>query len=80
MNPNARLRDPLTADDVLASPYEVAPLHRAEVCLVTDGAGAVVVTSPERAADLRATPVEVLGTGYAQSHSLLVSEMPDAVM
>jgi acetyl-CoA acetyltransferase len=77
MNPNARLRDPLTADDVLASPYEVAPLHRAEVCLVTDGAGAVVVTSTERAADLRATPVSVLGTGYGQTHSLLISEMPD---
>lgn len=77
MNPDARLRDPLTVADVLASPYEVEPLHRAEVCLVTDGGGAVVVTSAERAADLRQPPVYILGTGVGQSHSLLIGEMPD---
>jgi acetyl-CoA acetyltransferase len=77
MNPNAKLRDPITVDDVLASPYEVAPVHRAEACLVTDGGGAVVVTSAARAADLRQPPVFVLGAGCAQTHSLLIAEMPD---
>lgn len=77
MNPDAKLRDPLTIDDVLASPYEVAPLHRADCCLVTDGAGAVVVTSAERAADLRSRPAYVLGAATRQDHSLMVGEMPD---
>lgn len=77
MNPDARLQDPITVDDVLASPFEVDPLHRAEVCLVTDGAGAIVLTRADRVADLRHEPVSILGSGYAQSHSLLISEMPD---
>ncbi|MEZ5144998.1 MAG: acetyl-CoA acetyltransferase [Acidimicrobiales bacterium] len=76
MNPRARLRDPITVDDVLASPYEASPLHKLECCLVTDGAGAVVLTSAERAADLRRPPVHVLGTGTAHTHSM-ISEMPD---
>ena len=77
MNPNAKLREPITIDDVLASPYEVAPVHRPEVCLVTDGGGACVITSAARARDLRHPPVYVLGAGSAQTHSLMISEMPD---
>jgi acetyl-CoA acetyltransferase len=77
MNPNAKLREPITVDDVLASPYEVAPVHRTEVCLVTDGGGACVVTSAARARDLRHPPVYILGAGSAQTHSLMISEMPD---
>lgn len=77
LNPNAKLRDPITVDDVLASPYEVEPLHRAEVCLVTDGGGAIVITRAERAVDLRQPPVYILGTGVGQTHSLLIGEMPD---
>ena len=52
MNPRARLQDPITVDDVLASPIEASPLHKLDCCLVTDGAGAVVLTSAERARDL----------------------------
>ena len=77
LNENARLREPITIDDVLASPFEVEPVHRAEVCLVTDGGGACVVTSTARARDLRRPPAYVLGAGSAQTHSLMISEMPD---
>src|SRR5438105_532446 len=66
----------ITVDDVLASPYEVAPVHRAEACLVTDGGGAVVVTTAARTADLRNPPIFVLGAGCAQTHSLLIAECP----
>ena len=52
MNPNARYRDPITIDDVLASPMQASPLHLLDCCLVTDGAGAFVMTSAERARDL----------------------------
>ena len=75
-NPRARLRDPITIDDVLASPMEATPLHKLDCCLVTDGAGAVVMTSADRARTLRRPPVLVLGTGTCHTHSM-ISQMPD---
>lgn len=75
-NPRARLRDPITVDDVLASPVEASPLHKLDCCLVTDGAGAVVLTSAERARDLARPPVLVLGAGTCHTHSM-ISRMPD---
>jgi acetyl-CoA acetyltransferase len=76
MNPKARHRDPITIDDVLNSPMETTPLHRLDCCLVTDGAGAFVMTSAERARDLRKPPVYVLGAGTCHDHSM-ISQMPD---
>jgi acetyl-CoA acetyltransferase len=76
MNPRASLREMITIDDVLASPMTASPLHKLDCCLVTDGAGAVVVTSAERAADLRQRPAYVLGAATAHSHSM-ISQMPD---
>jgi len=75
-NPRARYRDPLTIEDVLASPYQVAPLHLLDCCLVTDGAGAFVMTSAERARSLRKPPVYVLGAATATDH-VVISQMPD---
>ncbi|HZP41557.1 MAG TPA: acetyl-CoA acetyltransferase [Candidatus Binatia bacterium] len=75
-NPRAMMRDPLTVDDVLASRMIAWPLHLLDCCLVTDGGGAVVVTSAERARDLPKKPVYVLGTGEASTH-VMVSQMPD---
>lgn len=76
MNPRANQRDPITIDDVLASPMHASPLHKLDCCLVTDGAGAVVLTSAERAADLAGPPVYVLGAGTSHSHAM-ISQMPD---
>jgi acetyl-CoA acetyltransferase len=76
MNPRARLQDPITVDDVLASPMQASPLHKLDCCLVTDGAGAVVLTSAERARTLRKPPALVLGTGTCHTHGM-ISEMPD---
>lgn len=66
-NPRAARPDLLTVDDVLASPMIAWPFRRLECCLVTDGGGAIVLTSKERAADLdlRYRPVIVAGTGEA---------------
>ncbi|AKK29515.1 acetyl-CoA acetyltransferase [Mycobacterium sp. EPa45] len=75
-NPRAHLRDPITVDDVLASGYLAEPVHKLECCLVTDGAGALVVTSAERARDLARPPVHVLGAASAASHAM-ISQMPD---
>jgi len=75
-NPRAKARDPLTIDDVLASEMLASPLHKLDCCLVTDGGGAFIVTSAERARSLPKPPVYVLGAATANSH-LLISQMPD---
>jgi acetyl-CoA acetyltransferase len=76
MNPDARFQDPLTVDEVLDSRMLASPLHLLDCCLVTDGAGAVVVTSAERAKDLRKPPVYVLGAASSHSHNM-IHAMPD---
>ncbi|MEV0685232.1 thiolase [Nocardia sp. NPDC050378] len=76
LNPRAFVRDPLTVDDVLASPFIAYPFHKAQCCLVTDGGGAFVVTSTERAKDLPGKPAFVLGTGESADHTM-VSQMAD---
>ena len=76
MNPRAKARDPLTVDDVLASEMTASPLHKLDCCLVTDGGGAFIVTSAEKAADLRKPPVYVLGAATGNSH-MMISQMDD---
>ena len=76
MNPRARHRDPITIDDVLASPVIASPLHQLDCCLRTDGAGAYVLTSAKRARDLAQPPVLVLGASSASDH-WVISQMPD---
>lgn len=75
-NPRAMMRDAITVDDVLASKMIAYPFHVLECCLVTDGGGAIVVTSAERAADLDARPVFILGSGES-SENTIVSQMAD---
>jgi acetyl-CoA acetyltransferase len=75
-NPRARYRDPLTVADVLASPLQVSPLHLLDCCLVTDGAGAFVMTSAARARSLRKPPIYVLGAATCTDH-MGISQMPD---
>lgn len=76
LNPRARYRDPITVDDVLSSPMLASPLHLLDCCLVTDGGGAFIVTTPERARDLKKPPVYVLGAATAHTH-MMISQMPD---
>lgn len=76
LNPKAYKRELITIDDVLSSPYICEPLHLLDCCLVTDGGGAVVVTSVERARDCKTKPVWVLGQAESHSH-LSISNMPD---
>jgi acetyl-CoA acetyltransferase len=64
-NPEARYRDALTVADVLASPIVASPLHVLECARPTDGGAAFVMTSTERARDLRGEVVAILGYGHA---------------
>jgi acetyl-CoA acetyltransferase len=75
-NPRAMFRDPITVDDVLASRMVAYPFHLLECCLVTDGGGALVVTSADRARDFPKPPVYVLGAGESME-TPLVSQMVD---
>jgi acetyl-CoA acetyltransferase len=67
---------PLVTGDVLASPMVSSPLHTLDCCLVTDGGGAVVLTTLERARALRRAPVRVLGYGEATTHQTMQA-VPD---
>lgn len=70
-NPDARFRTPLTVDDVLASAMIATPLRKLDCCVVTDGGGAIVMTSRERARDCRSKPVHLAGIGTAVSRTQL---------
>ena len=63
MNPRASLREPITVDDVLNSPMIAWPYRKLMCCLVTDGGGALILTSAERARDFPTRPVYVMGSG-----------------
>ncbi|MGE0383355.1 MAG: acetyl-CoA acetyltransferase [Gammaproteobacteria bacterium] len=76
LNPNALYRKPITVSDVLASRMVADPLHMLDCCVISDGGGAVILTTAERARDLPVTPAYVLGTAATQSH-WNISEMPD---
>jgi acetyl-CoA C-acetyltransferase len=62
-NPNAMLREPVTVQDVLASPMISDPLRKLDCCVVSDGGGALVVARPEIAKTLQRPIVNVLGAG-----------------
>jgi acetyl-CoA acetyltransferase len=76
MNPAAWDRRPLSIADVLNARPVSEPLTVRDCCLVTDGGGAIVVTSAERARDMPTKPVFVLGCGQSIPHAN-ISSMPD---
>ena len=76
LNPAAWEKKELTIEQVLSSRMVSYPLTVRDCCLVTDGGGAIVMTSAERARDLRKPPAYVLGCGESASHTA-ISNMPD---
>lgn len=74
--PRAMMRDLITIDDVFNSRMICYPFHLFECCLVTDGGGALILTSAERAADFPTRPVYILGTGESVE-TPIVSQMYD---
>jgi acetyl-CoA acetyltransferase len=65
MNPWAQMHQPLTMEEYLSSRYIAEPLRLFDCCLVSNGGIAVVITSAERARNLRQPPVYILGMGQA---------------
>ncbi len=76
MNPRASFRDPITVDDVLNSRMIAYPFRLLECCLVTDGGGALILTSASRAQDFPTKPVYILGTGES-AETPMISQMED---
>ena len=70
-NPDALYRDPLTVDDVLASPLIVDPLHLFEIVRPCTGGAAFVVVSAELAGASAQTPAWLLGAGEATRGGML---------
>jgi acetyl-CoA acetyltransferase len=68
LNPVAKMRKPITIEDVLSSRVISDPLHLLDCCIISDGGGALVVTSLERARDLAKPAVALLGSGEAVWH------------
>ena len=73
-NPRATFRDPITVEDVLGSRMIAYPFRLLQCCLVTDGGGALILTSAERAKDFPTKPVYILGTGESVE-TPMVSQM-----
>ena len=76
MNPRASFKEPITVDDVLNSRMIAWPFRMLMCCLVTDGGGALILTSAERAKDFPQKPVYILGTGESVE-TPMVSQMED---
>ena len=76
LNPAAWEKKPLTIEGVLSSRMVSYPFTVRDCCLVTDGGGAIVVTSAERAKSLKKPPAYVLGCGQSVTHAN-ISNMPD---
>ena len=76
LNPRSTYKDPITVADVLNSRMIAYPFRILQCCLVTDGGGALILTSAERAKDFPSKPVYILGTGESVE-TPMVSQMED---
>ncbi len=75
-NPRASFKEPISVEDVLSSRMIAYPFRKLQCCLVTDGGGALILTSAERARDFPHPPVTLLGTGESVE-TPMVSQMED---
>lgn len=67
LNPEATMHgSPITLDDYLHSPMVVEPYRLLDICQQSDGALAFVVTTTERAKDLRRKPIKIMGVGFGE--------------
>jgi acetyl-CoA acetyltransferase len=75
-SPRAYYKEPTSLEEVLGSRMIAYPFRKLMCCLVTDGGGALILTSAERARDFPQKPVYVLGTGESVE-TPMVSQMED---
>ena len=72
LHPNSHMKQPISINDVLNSKPSASPLNILDCCLISDAAGAFIVTSAERARDCKRKPAYVLGVGEKHTHEFIV--------
>ena len=72
-NPGAHRRELLSVKDVLNSPMVSSPLHRLDCSLISDGAGAVVVSTGKARSDLPNKALEIISSGQGHTHEHIVA-------
>jgi acetyl-CoA acetyltransferase len=72
LHPNAHMKTPITLQQVLDAKAIADPLGMLDCCLISDAGGAFIVTSAERAKDLKATPAYLQGIGEYHTHEHLM--------
>ncbi|MDO8568297.1 MAG: thiolase family protein [Dehalococcoidales bacterium] len=75
-HPGAQMREPITVDDVLNSRIIADPLHLLDICLISNGGGAVIVTAAENARNFPKPPVYLRGYGQVSSSQYLSGTAP----
>jgi acetyl-CoA acetyltransferase len=76
LNPNAQRREPMTMEDYLGSRMISTPLRLFDCSLVSDGGGAVILTTRDRAMSLGVPPVTISAIGVRATHNS-VAQQPD---
>jgi acetyl-CoA acetyltransferase len=74
LNPQAVMRTPFTLEEYRAARYICEPLRLLDYCLINDGGVAMILTSTERARDLKKPPATL--RGFAQASALAGSTFP----
>jgi len=72
LHPNAHMKAPLTMAEVLESKPIADPFNMLDCCLISDAGGAFIVTSAERAKDLKSKPAYLAGIGEFHTHEHLI--------
>jgi acetyl-CoA acetyltransferase len=75
LNEHAQMRAPITLEDHANSRLIAEPFRLLDCCLITDGGAAVIVSTAERARDLRHPPVYL--SGFAQGRPTYPAEIPN---
>ncbi|TQF27606.1 hypothetical protein UNPF46_30265 [Bradyrhizobium sp. UNPF46] len=72
LHPNAHMKTAITLEDVLSAKPIADPLGMLDCCLISDAGGAFIVTTAERAKDLKSKPSYLLGIGEHHTHEHLM--------
>ncbi len=72
LHPNAHMKTAISMQDVLDSKPIADPLRMLNCCLLSDAGGAFIVTSAERAKDMRSKPAYLSGIGEFHTHEHLL--------
>jgi acetyl-CoA acetyltransferase len=72
LHPNAHMKAAINVEQVLSAKPIADPLGMLDCCLISDAGGAIIVTSAERAADHKSTPIYLRGIGEYHTHEHLM--------